>query len=198
MNEVELREILMHILNMTRKKYYTSKLQLLAFQFLLLFHLSAKQKRTKFLCSCFSGCCRWYHWRLASFTKSFFKLELKIFQDPEGRNGSLVIIGKGKIHVITNSSSFESLMVLIQMIQTRERERENVRKSERKKREAVFQPDGYLIFPLSHPGLISQCRFDSDATRCSHWSQWTKADPGPADWAHSSASSTCWRLCVHG
>lgn len=112
-----------------QKIYYTSKLQLLAFQFCCLFIFEAKQKRTKFLCGCFLGR-YWSDWCLASFTESFFKLELKIFQDPDGRNGPLVIIGKVRTHVISDSSSFSSLMVLMQMIQTRDSERKRDREKE--------------------------------------------------------------------
>lgn len=121
----------MHILNMTRKKVTVVGLSVLAA------FSSFKQNRKEqsfFVAALVAAAVGTTD---ASFTKSFFKLELKIFQDPEGRNGSLVIIGKGKIHVITDSSSFESLMVLIQMIQTRERKRECEKEREKKKRGCV-------------------------------------------------------------
>lgn len=49
-----------------------------------------------------------------------------------------------------------------------------------RERDTVLQPHAYLVFPLSHPGLISQHRFLATWwARCSRSTQWTRVDRGP-------------------
>ena len=49
-----------------------------------------------------------------------------------------------------------------------------------RERDTLLRPHAYLVFPLSHPGLISQHRFLATWwARCSHSTQWTRVDRGP-------------------
>lgn len=65
--------------------------------------------------------------------------------------------------------------------------------------DTVFQPHAYLVFPLSHPSLISQYRI-----LAAQWlvvvpsNQWTRVDPGPLTepTAHRYQLSTLTPACA--